>query len=104
MTARAILVLACVCAWACGDAQPESGSRPEPAPPPAAQPGGVIDAPAPQSTRDCVGPGSTAEEVRALLGEPDSVMGGWWHYGRTQFHLGSGTIQDYVNGGNVPIC
>jgi hypothetical protein len=42
--------------------------------------------------------------VRAALGEPDSISGGWWHYGRAQFHLGSGTVQDFINAGSVPMC
>jgi hypothetical protein len=91
----------------CGDEAPEAAPQPAPAPaspplepPPVAAPGPATASGPPR----CVGPGSTADEVRAVAGEPDSIVGGWWYYGRTQFHLGSGTVQDYISGGGVAIC
>ena len=82
-----------------------SSTSPSPASPPVFGPPDTSTAPAaPQAERACVGPGSTREQVLAVMGEPDTIVGGWWYYGRTQFHLGSGTVQDYVNGGGVPLC
>lgn len=52
----------------------------------------------------CVRGGSTPAEVRAAMGEPDSVVGGWWIYGRTQIQFGYGTVQDFINGGNLVRC
>jgi hypothetical protein len=102
-----------LCAWvlcgalaACGDPTPEAepGAAPPQSPAFSPPPPVAADAPPDTTTPRCVGPGSTREQVRAVLGEPDSIVGGWWHYGRTQFHLGSGTVQDYISGGNVPFC
>jgi hypothetical protein len=100
-------VLLCSLLAACGDAAPEAAPEPASAPespvftpPPAGTPG----APAASQPPSCVGPGSTVDEVRAIAGEPDSIVGGWWYYGRTQFHLGSGSVQDYISGGGVAIC
>lgn len=52
----------------------------------------------------CVRGGSTPAEVRAAMGEPDSVVGGWWIYGRTQIQFGYGTVQDFTDGGNLVRC
>jgi hypothetical protein len=103
------LVLAVAAAFALGRYGREpAADRPALSPPVFPPPSAALPAPdsqvGPPSTRPCVGPGSTREEVRAVLGEPDSIVGGWWHYGRSQFHLGSGTVQDYVNGAGLPLC
>ena len=87
-----------------GPAEPPLPAGPAPAPPasttvPPSDTGAV-----PQPTRACVGPGSTREQVQEALGEPDSIVGGWWHYGRSQFHLGSGIVQDYITPGGLPLC
>lgn len=102
------LVLVVAAAFAVG----RYGRGPGPMPPSVSPP--VVPAPsttiptpdarASELPRGCVGPGSTREQVLAVMGEPDTIIGGWWYYGRTQFHLGSGTVQDYVNAGGVPLC
>ena len=102
-----VLLVLCGSFAACGDSVPEA--QPDSAPPPQSPvfeppPPVAAGAPADTATPRCVGPGSTREQVRAVLGEPDTIVGGWWHYGRTQFHLGSGTVQDYISGGDVPFC
>jgi hypothetical protein len=38
------------------------------------------------------------------LGEPDSIAGGWWTYGRTQVVFGYGTLQDYIDGSDLVTC
>jgi hypothetical protein len=97
--------MACASVLACGDEPPESDRAPAAQSPPVSPPPTAVPSTAPpEPRRGCVGPGSTREQVRELLGEPDSIVGGWWYYGRTQFHLGSGTVQDYISGGNTPIC
>ena len=52
----------------------------------------------------CVRGGSTPAEVRAALGEPDSIVGGWWIYGRDQIQFAYGTVQDFIDGGNLVRC
>jgi hypothetical protein len=38
------------------------------------------------------------------MGEPDSIVSGWWIYGRTQIQFGYGTVQDVIDGGNLARC
>ena len=103
------LVLVVAAAFAAGRygrrpaAVPEGVSPAVSSPPPAAIPARSAPTSA-APARGCVGPGSTREQVLEALGEPDSIVGGWWYYGRSQLHLGSGTVQDYVNGGGLSIC
>ena len=59
---------------------------------------------APLVPSGCVRGGSTPGEVRAAMGEPDSIVGGWWIYGRTQIQFGYGTVQDVIDGGNLVRC
>ncbi len=92
-----------------GPAEPAPTTMPPISPPPFDQPASTAPTPttptaAPEESRGCVGPGSTREQVLEVMGEPDTIVGGWWRYGQTQFHLGSGTVQDFINGGGVPLC
>jgi hypothetical protein len=52
----------------------------------------------------CVRSGFTPAELRAALGEPDSIAGGWWIYGRTQIQLSYGTVQDWIDSDSVVVC
>jgi hypothetical protein len=52
----------------------------------------------------CVRSGFTPAEVRGALGEPDSIAGGWWIYGRTQIQLSYGTVQDWIDADSVVVC
>jgi len=52
----------------------------------------------------CIRSGFTPAEVRAALGEPDSIAGGWWVYGRTQVFFSYGTVQDWMDGDSVVVC
>jgi hypothetical protein len=63
-----------------------------------------LDGAAPGVRAGCVRGGSTPAEVRAAMGEPDSIVGGWWIYGRTQIQFGYGTVQDFIDGGNLVRC
>jgi zinc protease len=56
------------------------------------------------TARACVRVGSTPADLRAAMGEPDSVAFGWWIYGRTRIQLAYGTVQDIQDGGNVVRC
>lgn len=53
----------------------------------------------------CIHGGTTREEVRAIMGEPDSVAFGDWIYGRSSVTFGYGVVLDYSNaGGNLVVC
>jgi hypothetical protein len=52
----------------------------------------------------CVRSGFTPAEVRAALGEPDSIAGGWWVYGRTQIQFSYGTVQDWIDTDSAIVC
>lgn len=53
----------------------------------------------------CIRGGSTREEVRAIMGEPDSVSFGAWLYGRSSVSFGYGVVVDLSNeGGNLVLC
>jgi hypothetical protein len=54
--------------------------------------------------RGCIRGGFTPAEVRAAMGEPDSIVGGWWIYGRTQIQFGYGTVQDYIDDSDLVSC
>lgn len=73
-----------------------SPARPGPTiPPPAGQPQGL----------GCIHGGTTREEVRAIMGDPDSVAFGDWIYGRSSVTFGYGVVLDYSNAsGNLVIC
>jgi hypothetical protein len=53
----------------------------------------------------CIRGGTTREEVRTIMGEPDSVAFGDWVYGRSSVTFGYGVVLDYSNaGGNLRLC
>jgi hypothetical protein len=54
--------------------------------------------------RGCIRGGFTPAEVRSAMGEPDSIVGGWWIYGRTQVLFGYGTVQDYIDESDLVRC
>jgi hypothetical protein len=88
---------------ACG---PDEPPPPVPEQPPAPE---VVNtpapAPAPAQGLTCIKGGSTREEVRAVMGEPDSVAFGDWLYGRSSVTFGYGVVLDYSNaGGNLVLC
>jgi len=58
----------------------------------------------PARRRGCIRGGFTPTEVRAAMGEPDSIVGGWWIYGRTQVLFGYGTVQDYIDDSELVSC
>ena len=62
------------------------------------------DSAAPSVRVGCVRGGYTPAEVRAAMGEPDSIAGGWWIYGRTQIQFGYGTVQDVIDGSDLVRC
>ena len=86
---------------------------PDEAPVPDAEQPRVSDAPADAPSAAppvsqglaCIKGGSTREEVRAAMGEPDSVAFGDWLYGRSSVTFGYGVVLDYSNaGGNLVVC
>src|SRR5687767_10136509 len=104
---RALAALAlCSVYAACGvaprdDEAPRDDALDEPSVRPnrAADGGGGMPSTAPPVPSGCIRGGSTPAEVRAAMGEPDSIVGGWWIYGRTQIQFGYGTVQDFIDGG-----
>ena len=53
----------------------------------------------------CIRGGSTRDEVRAVMGEPDSISFGAWIYGRSSVSFGYGTVVEVSNeGGNLILC
>ncbi len=53
----------------------------------------------------CIRGGTTREEVRAIMGEPDSVAFGDWIYGRSSVTFGYGVVLDYSNAsGDLKLC
>ena len=59
----------------------------------------------PRGGPGCIRSGSTREEVRAVMGEPDSVSFGVWIYGRSSVTFGYGTVLDLEDeGGDLIVC
>ena len=53
----------------------------------------------------CFRSGSSRDEVRAVMGAPDTVVFGAWEYGRSSVTFGYGVVLDYSNqGGNLRLC
>jgi hypothetical protein len=81
-------------------------------PPPAGESPRVPDAPVSASPPSaatqgfgCIKGGTTREEVRAVMGEPDSIAFGDWLYGRSSVTFGYGVVLDFSNaGGNLVLC
>ena len=56
-------------------------------------------------TTGCFRSGSSRDEVRAVMGAPDTVVFGAWEYGRSSVTFGYGVVLDYSNqGGNLRLC
>ena len=71
--------------------------------------GTVVRTPAetsePPLATGCFRPGSSRDEVRAVMGAPDTVVFGAWEYGRSSVTFGYGVVLDYSNqGGNLRLC
>jgi hypothetical protein len=59
----------------------------------------------PTRTDGCFRSGSSATEVRAVMGAPDSVVFGEWKYGPSSVSFGYGVVLDYENpSGNLKLC
>jgi len=59
----------------------------------------------PPLTPGCFRPGSSRDEVRAVMGAPDTVDFGAWVYGQSNVTFGYGVVLDYSNeGGNLRLC
>jgi hypothetical protein len=53
----------------------------------------------------CIRGGTPREEVRRIMGEPDSVSFGSWLYGPSELMFGYGVVVEIRNeGGNVTVC
>jgi hypothetical protein len=72
--------------------------------------GGSV-APTPEETIEpplasgCFRSGSSRDEVRAIMGAPDTVIYGGWEYGRSWVTFGYGVVLDFSNaGGNLRLC
>jgi len=71
----------------------------------AAATGISAEAEEPRPTPGCFRPGSSRDEVRAVMGAPDTVDFGAWVYGRSNVTFGYGVVLDYSNeGGNLRLC
>ncbi len=88
---------------ACGEPErprsPDAAAADEPGAAATAEPG-----PPPRGP-GCIRGGTTREEVRAIMGEPDSVSFGAWLYGRSEIHFGYGVVVDFRNpDDNLVLC
>ena len=53
----------------------------------------------------CLKGGTTRAEVRALLGEPDSISWGVWLYGRSEITFGYGVVVAFADvDENLEVC
>lgn len=53
----------------------------------------------------CIRGGTTREEVRRIMGEPDSIAFGDWIYGRSSITFGYGVVLDYASpDGRLVVC
>ncbi|MDH3207406.1 MAG: hypothetical protein OEO79_12465 [Gemmatimonadota bacterium] len=53
----------------------------------------------------CLKGGTTRAEVRALLGEPDSISWGVWLYGRSEITFGYGVVVAFAEvDENLELC
>lgn len=104
MRPRFVLLLAGIAACAPEQVPP----APEVDAPTAVADGRPSDPASPERPRGgpgCIRGGSTREEVRAVMGEPDSVSFGAWLYGRSAVTFGYGTVLDLENqGGELIVC
>lgn len=91
------------CLFACA---PDEAPAPEPErPSPPVEATGGAPPPVLSQGLACIKGGSTREEVRAVMGEPDSIAFGDWLYGRSSVTFGYGVVLDYSNaGGNLVLC
>ena len=67
--------------------------------------GTSAEAEEPPPTPGCFRPGSSRDEVRAVMGAPDTVDFGAWVYGQSNVTFGYGVVLDYSDeGGNLRLC
>ncbi len=67
--------------------------------------GTSAEAEEPPPTPGCFRPGSSRDEVRAVMGAPDTVDFGAWVYGVSNVTFGYGVVLDFSNeGGNLRLC
>lgn len=53
----------------------------------------------------CIRGGTSRDEVRRIMGEPDSIAFGDWLYGRSSVTFGYGVVLDYANrDGRLRLC
>ena len=53
----------------------------------------------------CFRSGSSRDEVRVVMGAPDTVVFGAWEYGRSWVTFGYGVVLDFSNaGGDLRLC
>ena len=53
----------------------------------------------------CFRSGSSRDEVRVVMGAPDTVVFGAWEYGRSWVTFGYGIVLDFSNaGGDLRLC
>ena len=53
----------------------------------------------------CIRGGTSREEVRRIMGEPDSIAFGDWLYGRSSVTFGYGVVLDFTNvDGTLRVC
>ncbi len=73
-------------------------------------PGGTIagtpaETSEPPLATGCFRSGSSRDEVRAVMGAPDTVDFGAWMYGQSSVTFGYGVVLDYSNlGNNLRLC
>jgi hypothetical protein len=101
---------------ACGESAPPRDAAQVPAGPPGSSPRASDPPREPQESaltdsgdrtapNACIRGGSTREEVRRVMGEPDSISFGAWLYGRSEISFGYGVVVDLSNaGGNLIVC
>lgn len=99
-----------VAASGCRDVPPEappSGASavadlPSPVPGGAGRMAPVLGA---STAETCIQGGTPREDVRTIMGEPDSVSFGSWLYGSSEIMFGYGVVVEARNsGGNLILC
>ncbi len=103
----ALVVVAVVLAARLPGTDAEAPGAPVPSVEPQAPPPVPLqpDTTAPIKGVGCIRGGTSRDEVRLIMGEPDSIVFGDWLYGRSSVTFGYGVVLDYSNAdGNLPVC
>lgn len=59
----------------------------------------------PPEGEECIRGGTPRADVRAIMGEPDSVAFGVWLYGRSRVAFGYGVVVEYEDvDGSLNLC